>query len=62
MSRLLWFVLGGIATAFGVGVATVMHDEGQEEDSVDDTDADQRDLVSKDEVVQEDNIGDIRKI
>lgn len=27
MSRLLWFVLGGITTAVGAGVATVMLDE-----------------------------------
>ena len=38
MSRLLWFVLGGIATAVGTGIATVMLDEGQEGDSGMDTD------------------------
>ena len=26
MSRLLWFVLGGVATAIGAGVAAVMMD------------------------------------
>lgn len=62
MSRLLWFVLGGIATAVGAGVAAVMLDEEQKEESVADTDADQRDLVSKDEVIQEDNVGDISEM
>ena len=41
MSRLLWFVLGGIATAVGTGIATVMLDEGQEGDSGMDTDVGQ---------------------
>lgn len=52
MSRLLWFVLGGVATAVGAGIAAVMLDgesegtpsedaeEGQEAiESQDDTDA-----------------------
>lgn len=51
MSRLLWFVLGGIATAIGAGVAAVMMDgepggdtenETQEQEAIesqDDTEA-----------------------
>lgn len=35
MSRLLWLVLGGIATAIGAGVAAVMLDE-TESDTVTD--------------------------
>ncbi len=35
MSRLLWFVLGGIATALGAGVAAVMMDGESEGDSSD---------------------------
>lgn len=30
MSRLLWFVLGGVATAVGTGIAAVMADESGE--------------------------------
>lgn len=33
MSRLLWFVLGGVATAVGVGIAAVMLDSESEGDS-----------------------------
>lgn len=33
MSRLLWFVLGGIATVIGAGVAAVMMDGEAEGDS-----------------------------
>ena len=62
MSRLLWFVLGGIATAVGTGIAAVMLDEGQEGDSVDDTDANQRDIEVKGQAVQEDNVSNITEI
>ena len=33
MSRLLWFVLGGVATAVGAGIASVMLDGESEGDS-----------------------------
>ena len=33
MSRLLWFVLGGVATAVGAGIAAVMLDGETEDDS-----------------------------
>lgn len=33
MSRLLWFVLGGVATAVGAGIAAVMLDGESEGDS-----------------------------
>lgn len=33
MSRLLWFVLGGVATAIGASVAAVMLDGESEDDS-----------------------------
>lgn len=36
MSRLLWFVLGGVATAVGAGIAAVMLDGESEGDSSDD--------------------------
>lgn len=36
MSRLLWFVLGGIATAVGAGVAAVMLDEAENDTVTDD--------------------------
>ncbi len=35
MSRLLWFVLGGIATAVGAGVASVMLDETENDTATD---------------------------
>lgn len=37
MSRLLWFVLGGIATAVGAGVAALVTEES-EENSLDEPD------------------------
>lgn len=43
MSRLLWFVLGGIATAVGTGVAAVMLDE-TENDTVTDDPQDDREF------------------
>ena len=33
MSRLLWFVLGGVVTAVGAGIAAVMLDDESEGDS-----------------------------
>lgn len=33
MSRLLWFVLGGVATAVGAGIAAVMLGSESEDDS-----------------------------
>lgn len=42
MSRLLWFVLGGIATAIGAGVAAVMLDGEAEGDSSDETEEGQK--------------------
>lgn len=33
MSRLLWFVLGGVATAVGAGIAAVMLDGEGDSDS-----------------------------
>ena len=33
MSRLLWFVLGGVATAVGAGIGAVMLDGESEDDS-----------------------------
>ena len=35
MSRLLWFVLGGIATAIGAGAAAVMLDETEDDTATD---------------------------
>lgn len=37
MSRLLWFVLGGVATAVGVGIAAAMLDGEPEGDSDNET-------------------------
>lgn len=42
MSRLLWFVLGGIATAVGAGFAAILTEEvsGSDEDSAADGSSD----------------------
>lgn len=37
MSRLLWFVLGGVATAVGAGIAAVMLDGESESDPSENT-------------------------
>ncbi|WP_394026457.1 hypothetical protein [Desulfovibrio falkowii] len=41
MSRLLWFVLGGIATAVGAGITSVLLDDGEASEPEDDTDVSQ---------------------
>lgn len=41
MSRLLWFVLGGVATAVGAGLASVMLDDESEGDTSCDAEDDQ---------------------
>ena len=46
MSRLLWFVLGGVATAFGVGIAKVMLDGESEGDSSDEAEDGQEAIES----------------
>ena len=42
MSRLLWFVLGGVATAVGAGIAAVMLDGESEGDSSDEAEEGQK--------------------
>lgn len=49
MSRLLWFVLGGIATAIGAGVAAVMMDEKAEGETSDDAEGGQEAIESPDD-------------
>lgn len=43
MSRLLWFVLGGVATAVGAGIAATMLDSEPEGDS--DSEAQEQETV-----------------
>ncbi|WP_190276374.1 hypothetical protein [Desulfovibrio fairfieldensis] len=45
MSRLLWFVLGGIATAVGAGITSVLLDDGQGGDPADDIDGCQESAI-----------------
>lgn len=47
MSRLLWFVLGGIATAIGAGVAAVMMDGESEGDSSEEIEEGQKVIESQ---------------
>lgn len=47
MSRLLWFVLGGIATALGAGVAAVIMDGEAEGDSSEDIEEGQKAIESQ---------------
>lgn len=49
MSRLLWFVLGGIATAIGAGVAAVMLEGESEGDSSDETEEGQEAIEPQDD-------------
>lgn len=49
MSRLLWFVLGGLATAVGAGVAAAMLDGESEGDSSDETEEGQKAIESQDD-------------
>lgn len=49
MSRLLWFVLGGIATALGAGVAAVMMDGEAEGDSSEEIEKGQKAIESQDD-------------
>lgn len=49
MGRLLWFVLGGIATAIGAGVAAAMLDGESEGDSSDETEEGQKAIESQDD-------------
>lgn len=47
MSRLLWFVLGGVATAVGAGIAAVMLDGESEGDSSDEAEDGQEAIESQ---------------
>lgn len=49
MSRLLWFVLGGVATAVGAGIAAVMLDGEPEGDSSGETEDGQEAIESQDD-------------
>ena len=49
MSRLLWFVLGGVATAVGAGVAAVMMDGESENHVSDDAEDGQEAIESPDD-------------
>lgn len=48
MSRLLWFVLGGVATVVGAGIAAVMLD-GESEGDSDSEDQEQEAIDSQDD-------------
>ena len=49
MSRLLWFVLGGVATAVGAGIASVMLDGESEGDSSEEAEDGQEAIDSPDD-------------
>ncbi len=49
MSRLLWFVLGGVATAVGAGIASVMLDGESEGDSSEEAEDGQEAIESPDD-------------
>ena len=49
MSRLLWFVLGGVATAVGAGIASVMLDGESEGDSSHEGEGGQEAIESQDD-------------
>ena len=49
MSRLLWFVLGGAATAVGAGIASVMLDGESEGDSSEEAEDGQEAIESPDD-------------
>lgn len=60
MSRLLWFVLGGVATAVGAGIAAVVLDGESEGDSADEAEEDQEAIALGDgsgEIVEEESKG-----
>lgn len=50
MSRLLWFVLGGVATAVGAGIAAVMLDGESGDDTSDEAEGGQEVIESDDAV------------
>lgn len=49
MSKLLWFVLGGVATALGAGVAAVMMDGEAEGDASDEAEEGQEAIKPQDD-------------
>lgn len=49
MSRLLWFVLGGVATAIGAGIAAVMLEGEAEGETSDDVEGGQEAIESPDD-------------
>ena len=49
MSRLLWFVLGGVATAIGAGIAAVMLEGEAEGETSDDAEGGQESIESPDD-------------
>ena len=49
MSRLLWFVFGGVATAVGAGIASVMLDGESEGDSSEEAEDGQEAIESPDD-------------
>lgn len=49
MSRLLWFVLGGIATAIGTGVAAALLEGEAEGDSSEEIEEGQKAIESQDD-------------
>ena len=49
MSRLLWFVLGGVATAVGAGIAAVMLDGESEGDSSNEDEGGQEAIEAQDD-------------
>ena len=50
MSRLLWFVLGGVATAVGAGIAAVMLDGESDGDTSDEAENGQEAIESQDDM------------
>lgn len=49
MSRLLWFVLGGVATAVGAGIAAVMLEGEAEGETSDDAEEGREAIESQDD-------------
>ena len=49
MSRVLWYVLGGVATAIGAGIAAVILDSEPKGDSSDTAEESQEAIASQDD-------------
>ena len=53
MSRLLWFVLGGVATAVGAGIAAVMLDGEAKDNAPDEAEDGQEPIESQDGIASQ---------